>query len=421
MGYTEQIVAGGPPALQELRAAIDAAQVGSPLDPVTVVVPSNSVGVAARRWLAAHGGIAAVQFVTTYRLAELLGAPALVAAGRRPVNTPIVDVAVRRALDEAAGMFEPVAHHHATITAVRNAHRELRHVSPAALDRITATGSPRGREVVRLHRDIARRLTTDWYDEADLLATATAIVRAGGGPAAIIRFLPDRSRPTEQRLVAALGVTGQVHAIVADGVLRPPQEVELVDVSDADEEAGEAVRQVVASIRGGVALERIAVVWPLANPYARLITEHLDATGIMWNGRPGIQLHERLAARLLVDVLGIDRRGLRRSDLFEVLANVPARRADGRPVPRHRWARISRRAGVASGVDWDGRLAEFERRCAAAPEGIGRVDAESAAGLREFVDELRVILGAPDVALPWQHWARLCHQLLERWLGGQRG
>ncbi|MEO5898580.1 MAG: PD-(D/E)XK nuclease family protein, partial [Ilumatobacteraceae bacterium] len=42
-------------------------------------------------------------------------------------------------------------------------------------------------------------------------------------------------------------------------------------------------------------------------------------------------------------------------------------------------------------------------------------------GLREFVDELRVILGAPDVALPWQHWARLCHQLLERWLGGQRG
>ena len=32
-------------------------------------------------------------------------------------------------------MFEPVAHHHATITALRDIHRELRHVPRAAMDR----------------------------------------------------------------------------------------------------------------------------------------------------------------------------------------------------------------------------------------------------------------------------------------------
>ena len=31
--------------------------------------------------------------------------------------------------------------------------------------------------------------------------------------------------------------------------------------------------------------------------------EHLDAAGIAWNGRPGIAIHERLAARLVLDVL----------------------------------------------------------------------------------------------------------------------
>jgi hypothetical protein len=50
IGHSEEIVADGPPALHALRNAIDVAQAGSPLTPVTVVVPSNSVGVAARRW-----------------------------------------------------------------------------------------------------------------------------------------------------------------------------------------------------------------------------------------------------------------------------------------------------------------------------------------------------------------------------------
>ncbi|MCU1504863.1 MAG: ATP-dependent nuclease subunit B-like protein [Ilumatobacteraceae bacterium] len=416
MGEISEIAADGPPALQALRVAIDHAQAGSPLSPVTVIVPSNSVGVAARRWLAANGGIAAAQFVTTYRLAELLGAPSLIAAGRRPVNTPVVDVAVRRALHEAAGMFAPVAHHHATITALRDVHRELRHVPGAALDRLGRAGSPRAREVVRLHRHVTAQLAGTWYDEADLLQAALAPTALR--PQRIVQFLPERRRHTEQRLLDALSREGSVHTIVARGELRARGAVEVLDVSDADDEATEAVRQIVAATQAGVPLERIAAVWPVANPYARLLTEHLDAAGIPWNGRPGVTLHERLAARLLLDVLAIDRRGIRRVDLFNVLAHVPARDAEQRLVPAQRWERLSRDAGLATDADWGVRLADYQRAMAADPER--ERNATDAAALGAFVAELRALLGPPDQTAPWLHWADLCHGLLTRWLGGHR-
>src|SRR5689334_4489526 len=98
MALDRRSTAYGVPALQALRAAIDELQGGDPLRAVTVLVHSNAVGVAARRWLAAHGGIAAAQFLTSFRFAELLGGPALARQGRRPVSTPVVDVAVRTAL-----------------------------------------------------------------------------------------------------------------------------------------------------------------------------------------------------------------------------------------------------------------------------------------------------------------------------------
>ena len=60
----------GPPAFRALRAAVDQLQAGDPLASITVLVHSNAVGVAARRWLAANGGIAAAQFLTAFRFAD---------------------------------------------------------------------------------------------------------------------------------------------------------------------------------------------------------------------------------------------------------------------------------------------------------------------------------------------------------------
>ena len=89
----------GPQAARALRAAVVTAKAGDPLAPVTVVVPTNYVGVAARRLLGSGAlgrvteggdGVAGVTFLTAFRLAELLGAPKLAAAHRRPVSIPVL-------------------------------------------------------------------------------------------------------------------------------------------------------------------------------------------------------------------------------------------------------------------------------------------------------------------------------------------
>src|SRR5207253_2554057 len=106
-------------AAEALRNEIARAKNESSLSPITVVVPGNSVGVAVRRLLAtgdlgpvsrAGPGLIGVTFLTAYRLAELLAAPTLAAAGRRPVSTPVVAAAVRRVLaTEPGAMFQRVA------------------------------------------------------------------------------------------------------------------------------------------------------------------------------------------------------------------------------------------------------------------------------------------------------------------------
>ena len=94
----------GRPAAEAVRSAISQAKGDEPLAPVSVVVPSNYVGVATRRLLASGAlgpvshrgiGVAAVSFVTVYRLAELLGSTRLAAGGRRPVSTPVIAAALR--------------------------------------------------------------------------------------------------------------------------------------------------------------------------------------------------------------------------------------------------------------------------------------------------------------------------------------
>ena len=409
----------GPAAFRALRDAVDRVQGGDPLAAVTVVVHSNAVGVAARRWLAANGGIAAAQFVTAFRFAELLGGQALAESGRRPVSTPVVDVAVRQVLAESSGIFEPIAHHQATITALRNTYRDLRHVPGPLRHRLAQHGSVRGREVARLCGQVHRSLSGQWYDEADLLEAACGAVAKAPGRTVVL--LPQRLRPSEQALFDALAAHGDV--VLLEGEFAAPAGVplEVVDASDADEEAREAVRCVVAAVHEGTPLHRIGIVWPRNDPYARLVGEHLHAAGIAWNGRPGIAVHERLAARLVLDLLRLDRRGIRRADLFALLAHVPARLADNTVVPRQRWERLSRDAGLSGDADWNERLSAYSARIRLRGGERDTADADAALDLLGFVADLRSQLGAPDEELPWQHWADLGHHFLLLWLGGDRG
>jgi ATP-dependent helicase/nuclease subunit B len=445
----------GAPALECLAALVAEAQAADVLAPVTVVVPTNYVGVATRRALGRRGGVANVSFLTVYRLAELLGAPALAATGRRPVSTPIVAGAIRQVLRHAPGVFAGVREHPSTEEALLAAHRELRDVSEATL-RVLAAASARAADVVRIHRAVAASLAPHWYDETDLLAAAS------GAPATelgtVVVYLPQSLSLGAGRFLAALGARVDGHVLAGltsdasadaavhrsirrlgldvptdDGEPTLPEDIHVVTAADADDEVRAAVREVVAAARRGVPLERIALCYATADPYARLAGELLDAAGIARNGRATLVLRERVAARTLLGLLALPDRGFRRDELFTLLAGAPVRTADGRRVPTSAWERTSREAGVVAGPGhWDVRLAALaaaqraevelmRRQPDEVPEWMAERaerQAQRAEDLRAFALELIGRLDSAAMPSSWDGLARLCRDLVGRYLGG---
>jgi RecB family exonuclease len=467
----------GREAAEALRAEIVAAKQDEPLAPVTVVVPSNHVGVAARRLLAsgalgstttnaATKGLVAVTFLTTYRLAELLGAPALAGQGRKPVSTPVITAAVRAALAQDPGMFRAVASHPATETALVASYRELRDLTPTALEAVRRTGR-RASDVVRLHRATRTVLEGAWYDEEDLMRAATDAVRSRPLPAdlgTVVVFLPQRVsghaaallRAAAERtdVVVLAGRTGRYEADeevraslvrlgsdqvdpgrsspdVGAGGPVAAERTHLVVTSDADEEVREAVRAVVDAARAGTPLDRIAVLYATASPYDRLLREHLAGAGIAANGSASVPVAERMAGRTLLGFLALPELSFRRQDVLDWLTAAPLL-LEGRRAPVAAWERISREAGVVAGRGhWDRLLAGFARReleRASAGEDEERPpwwldqrreQSDRAEQLRSFVlglmDELAEAAAKPD---SWSGRARWAKRALERFLGG---
>ncbi len=421
-------------ALQALATLIAEAKGTDTLAPVTVAVPTNTCGVMTRRALGRAGGIVGVDMVTLNRLAELIAGPELADAGRSPTSTPVVDLTIGAVLAADPGPFGSVATHPSTVVALRELHGELRLAGPAARNRLAAE-SVRGRHVLRVSDAVTERLQASWYDEADLYAVATTVVRRGApeGLRSLVLHLPQELSGLALDFVRALGevievrlvmqVTGNPSAdsdtdsiIDALGVApsghtdipTDPRPTAIISTTDADDEVRTAVRAVLDAARSGTPFERIAVLWPAQRPYARLVEHHLNNAEIPWNGRPGTTVTERLAPRLVLDLLDVDRRGLRRRNLFDLLADVPARDADGNYLPTASWERVSREAGVSRDDDWDRRLGSIS--------GYERW-AAPATSLRTFVADLRAELGHPTAKRAWSDWSRWCNDQVERWLG----
>ncbi len=244
----------GAQAARALHAAVVTAKAGDALAPVTVVVPTNYVGVAARRLLGSGvlgrvteggDGVAGVTFLTAFRLGELLGAPKLAAAHRRPVSIPVPRPGVRAVLADAPGRFRPVAEHPATEAALVAAHRELSNLDDAALDALVRTGA-RAADVVRISRRVRASLAADWYDERDLMDAAAAEVTAGApllaDLGALVVFLPQELSTPAAALLRALAtrvpvtvVAGTTGDTRADAPVRAAMRARLdLEVPDAD-------------------------------------------------------------------------------------------------------------------------------------------------------------------------------------------
>ena len=466
----------GRPALQALRRAVAAAKQGDPLAPVTVIVPANHVGVTARRALASGSlgrvsdgaGVAAVTFLTVYRLAELLGAPRLAAQRRRPVSTPVLAAAVRRVLRRDPGLFAPVAEHPATEAALVAAYGELSDVSAGGLDALARAGRRAG-DVVRLSRQAREVLRDGWYDEADLTEAAVDAVRVepawvGRELGHVIVHLPQDLLQRQARLVAAVAefcpttvVVGVTGAEAADAGLRrslarvgveppaidvpaapgPGDTTRVLTASDADDEVRAAVRAVVDAARGGTPLERIAILFGTREPYGRLVHEHLDAAGVRRNGAAVRPLAGSVAGRALLDLLALADHDFRRADVVGLLGRNPGKSWSSRRAPAAEWQRVSRQAGVVAGRDqWSQRLerlaVELDRRASNIEvAGTDPFDESGAERRREAVERMQrraqrvrdmaaIIVGLiddlADAAAAPQPWSTRV-----RWLRGLAG
>lgn len=456
------VVAYGRPATEALARRIAAAKRGHPLDPITVVVPSNTAGLSARRLLAGGllggTGLANVTFVTPLRLAELVGSGRL--GAKRPLTNPVLASAVRMALAADPGMFAGMAGHRATTAAVVAIYGELSRARPQTLERIAAA-SRRGAEVVRLVKAVGDRLS-DHYDEDDLATAATARLTddppAGAALGTVVWHLPDRLSPAMAELVhqaleaassaaVVVGLTGVPEAdsavrgvCAAAGVsvsaahsVEAPQGVRMLRASDPDEEVRTVVRELMGLAEAGTALDRTAIFYPAHDPYARTLLEQLDGAGIPHNGPATSRLGETAAGRTLGAAMALPSAGWSRGDVIALVAGAPLLHA-GRPVAAGRWDELSRAAGVVGGLDdWRLKMAALAGRLRGEAEGLGHDGEESAArqgaltgeaeaadALASFVEGLAGGLAAVLGATSWAHRAAAGRVLLEGLLGSEQ-
>ncbi len=453
-GFEVRTSGYGRHASELLASQIVQLKAGDVLAPVTVIVASNYAGTSIRRALAGRpGGLAAVTFTTLARVAETLAASHLASLGRRPVSSPVLAEAVRRVLSSAPGRFASVSGHPATETALVSAHRELSGLSAQAVTALAGAG-PLPADVVRVSAEVRSALAAGWYDERDLFLTAARLVEQHGAPGGpvIVQLLQSlswaeaqllRALAGGQKVMVNVGLCGDEDAdrpvveahrragidVVAGAVERPVCST-IVSVSDPDEEVRAAVRLVADWMRQGVPLGRIALLYGTADPYARLLHEHLEAAGIARSGAPVRSLAEMFLGRTVRALLCLSDRDFRRSDVLALITGSVLLDGD-RPAPVRAWQRISREAGVVSGSDWSVRLAAFasrlrgragqaERDGAEARAAHLRRDAERAEALASFVERLRADIDLVALAGSWREMTTKLLEVLERWVGDDR-
>ncbi|MXW76973.1 MAG: hypothetical protein F4Z58_13230 [Acidimicrobiaceae bacterium] len=459
MPITLEITGYGEPAHAALANTVERYKREDPLSPVSVIVWSNYMGIAARRGLGQRRGVAAVNFLTPYRLAELLGSAAVAATGRRPISTPVLAGAVRAALSDAPGRFEGVHTHPATEQSLVRAHRTLSELPADTLRKISGA-SHRTADVVRVYHAVNRRIEADYSNEQDLVDAAIDTIASGTPiPAELgrpILFLPQRTGNNQIRLLRALGRHRGLHIIAAvSGVAdadattqltveqlgaewSPPPSVtapvadRALSVSDADEEVRHAVRSIVDASLEGIPFNRCAVLYGSHDPYARMIADAFDAARIEWFGKSVQSTESSLLGRALLGMLGLIDHDFSRHDVCAWLASAPVRRTDKRPVPAAAWERATRAAGIVSGLDqWISRLARLVDDLNADAQLFEhdeeqewrvrrlRKEAAHASELAAFITKLAADLHPGDSQRSWSGIAGWCTKLQRTYFGNE--
>ena len=448
----------GTAAHDALAAVVAQHKSTDPLSPVTIIVPNHYIGMAARRALAARSGAFAVDIVTPARLAERLGARALIKNGQRPISRMILAGAIRAELRENPGCFEGVHTHISTERSLVQACNVLAELPEAQLQQL-ANNSTRTAEVVRIFRAVNNRTRGSYFSEQSLSEAAIDAVNADDTIlfkfGALIVFLPERYDYYEIRLLKSLKEKRGLDVIAATsgdtqadagvrftveqlGLLwQPPTDIgapvadHALSVADADDEVRHVVRKIVAMAVDGASFDRCAVLYGSNEPYAAIIADAFEAAGIKWYGRSVQHSASSLVGRFMLGMLALGDNGFSRSDVFAWLAGAPVRIDKLRLAPTAAWERVARSAGVVRGLpQWSTRLKHFiENRHEEAeqfrqdPEQEWRVkrferEAQHAGELADFVAKLAADLDRGRELHRWDRLARWCRGLVDTYLGG---
>ncbi|HSO96785.1 MAG TPA: PD-(D/E)XK nuclease family protein, partial [Acidimicrobiia bacterium] len=431
------IVAGaGRAAREALWGQVRAAKHGDPLAPVTVAVPSPYAGLSLRRALGRQGGLVNVRFLPLARIAELLGGPRLAEDGRVPLTAARRAEAVHAALHATPGPFAAVATQPSTEDRLSVTFADLRRAPDSTLTALTVRG-PRAAAVADLYVRY-RELTAASYDEEDLALAAAAAVEDGAPGldelGTVILFLPRPLSVAERAFASALAAGERLRVVVtatASERLASPVADRILQAADPEDEARATIRRLLGRAENGVPFHQLAILYTVAEPYARLVPELLDSAGVPWTGPSPRLLADSVAGRVLTGALDLIDADFARDAVAGWLGSGPILDRSGHRIPGTRWDLVSRAAGIVAGEDqWRDRLAsrrealdEELRRLDPDDEPAWRVgrlerDRDHVAALEDFVGGL---FDATRVPVPtrWATLAAWARGLLDRYLGGE--
>jgi RecB family exonuclease len=448
-------------SIHHLESLVKSLKLSDPLAPVTVIGPSTYANLSLRHNLG-RSGLANVRFLVLPRLAELLGAPSLAAADRRPLTSILESAAVRSVSANASGILESLGEHPSTHRSLKSTFRQLRFASPEGLKRL-AQISPLRRQLVELHRKFLEH-TSGYYDREDLARAAAAAVNNGTASGladlGLIVFFQLRDiSPGERTMVQALALVGQCSVICGvtgdpevdaptqvltdslSGALGEPEvptapgpasHTRLLIAPDPHQEIRWVIRHLVSQAEAGMPFHRMAVLYRKSDPYGTLVRQELELAGVPVAGPNPVSLADTGVGRALTGLVQLSDGRLDREAVANWLTGCPV--GAGKDVPRDlspsQWDAISRAAGIVRGLDqWTARLGRYAgelERLSQRGEDLGemagaradrmRTEAVAARGLLSFIEGLAVRVTPPAEGSPWRDWSRWARNLLDYYL-----
>ena len=387
--------ASGRDAFVALERTIDRLKGNDRLVPVTIAPPNTLAGLSIRRSLGMRpGGVVNVRILVLGRLIELIGSPALAAEGRRPLSRAYRVEAIRATVSDTSEAFlGDVLLDGPALRSVDVAFSDFDACDDEALGRIAAK-SERHRYLVDRYHEFRSRVSS-FYDERDLVAAATKVLRQNAASlrdiGCIVLHMPDDLTPQQRGFVGALSERVPLEVVVAlsgdsivdehalsvwpepneSGMVEgPPTASRILQAPDAEEEIREAIRQLCDRVSKGRPLHRAAILYAHRAPYQRIAAEQLAAADIPWNGRLPITYGQTIVGRTLLSLLQITDRSastptrIAWNETVEPwLSGAPILRSRRQIAPAARWNQIARRANVLRDSGrWLERLAQYRTR-----------------------------------------------------------